>query len=83
MTMALSVCLSVYAARGAWGDVCVGKMQADGWAWGGVCVLNVYTTRPDTLMGATYLAVAAQHPLARQAAEANQLKARFHSKSRL
>ncbi len=33
--------------------------------------LNVYTTRPDTLMGATYLAVAAQHPLARQAAEAN------------
>ncbi|MFD1259543.1 leucine--tRNA ligase [Entomomonas asaccharolytica] len=33
--------------------------------------LKVFTTRPDTLMGATYVAVAAEHPLATQAAENN------------
>lgn len=31
--------------------------------------LKVYTTRPDTLMGATYVAVAAEHALASQAAQ--------------
>ena len=30
--------------------------------------LKVFTTRPDTLMGVTYVAVAAEHPLAQQAA---------------
>ncbi|OGV31774.1 MAG: leucine--tRNA ligase [Legionellales bacterium RIFCSPHIGHO2_12_FULL_35_11] len=34
--------------------------------------LKIYTTRPDTLMGTTYLAVAPDHPLAKQAAENNQ-----------
>ncbi len=33
--------------------------------------LTVYTTRPDTFMGATYVAVAAGHPLAQQAAVNN------------
>jgi leucyl-tRNA synthetase len=39
--------------------------------------LSVYTTRPDTLMGVTYVAVAAAHPLARQAAEGNPELAAF------
>lgn len=33
--------------------------------------LTVYSTRPDTLMGATYVAVAAEHALALRAAEGN------------
>mgnify|MGYP001030038191 FL=1 len=33
--------------------------------------LSVYTTRPDTLMGVSYVAVAPQHPLAQYAAQDN------------
>jgi leucyl-tRNA synthetase len=39
--------------------------------------LKVYTTRPDTLMGATYVAVAAEHVLATQAAQNNPELAAF------
>ena len=39
--------------------------------------LDVYTTRPDTFMGVTYLAIAAAHPLARKAAENNAELAAF------
>uniref|UniRef100_A0A486XMK7 Leucine--tRNA ligase n=1 Tax=Rheinheimera sp. BAL341 TaxID=1708203 RepID=A0A486XMK7_9GAMM len=39
--------------------------------------LTVYTTRPDTLYGVTYVAVAAQHPLAQQAAASNPQLAAF------
>ncbi len=39
--------------------------------------MSVYTTRPDTLMGVTYVAVAPQHPLALLAAENNPELAEF------
>ena len=39
--------------------------------------LKVYTTRPDTLMGASYVAVAAEHALATQAALTNPDLAAF------
>ncbi len=39
--------------------------------------LKVYTTRPDTLMGATYVAVAAEHTLATQASQNNPALADF------
>src|SRR5690606_13000431 len=39
--------------------------------------LKVYSTRPDTRMGTTYVAVAAEHPLATRAAENNPALAAF------
>ncbi|MDP4529844.1 leucine--tRNA ligase [Alkalimonas delamerensis] len=39
--------------------------------------VSVFTTRPDTLYGVTYMAVAAQHPLALQAAATNPALAAF------
>lgn len=39
--------------------------------------LTVYTTRPDTLMGVTYVAVAAEHPLTLEAAINNQALTAF------
>lgn len=40
-------------------------------------VMPVYTTRPDTLMGVTYVAVAPQHSLAARAARSNPQIAEF------
>ena len=39
--------------------------------------LTIYTTRPDTLMGVTYMAVAAEHPLSLAAARNNPELAEF------
>jgi len=39
--------------------------------------VSIYTTRPDTLMGVTYLAVAARHPIAEYAAKDNPELALF------
>ena len=39
--------------------------------------LHVFTTRPDTLFGVTYVAVAAEHPLALKAAQSNAALAAF------
>ncbi|MDL3985927.1 leucine--tRNA ligase [Shewanella xiamenensis] len=38
---------------------------------------DIYTTRPDTLMGVTYVAIAAGHPLAELAAQSNPELAAF------
>lgn len=39
--------------------------------------VSVYTTRPDTIMGVTYIAVATAHPLAIEAAQTNSTLANF------
>jgi leucyl-tRNA synthetase len=46
-------------------------------------VLPVYTTRPDTLMGVTYVAVAPEHPLAAEAAASNAALADFIEECRV
>ena len=45
--------------------------------------LTIYTTRADTLMGVTYVAVAAEHPLALKAAENNPELAAFIEECRM
>ena len=45
--------------------------------------LTVYTTRADTLMGVTYVAVAAEHPMALKAAENNPELAAFIEECRM
>ena len=48
-----------------------------GTAAAGETELEVYTTRPDTIFGASFMAVAADHPLARKAAANDPALARF------
>ncbi|MGP1954636.1 MAG: leucine--tRNA ligase, partial [Arsenophonus sp. NC-QC1-MAG3] len=43
--------------------------------------ITIYTTRPDTFMGVTYLAIAATHPLAKSASEKNDKLRDFINKS--
>jgi len=42
--------------------------------------IEVYTTRPDTLMGASFVGISADHPLARELAETNPAIAAFSDK---
>ncbi|WP_027231075.1 leucine--tRNA ligase [Phyllobacterium sp. UNC302MFCol5.2] len=44
--------------------------------------VEVYTTRPDTLFGASFIAIAADHPLAKKAAENNTALAQFNEECR-
>jgi leucyl-tRNA synthetase len=50
---------------------------AAGTAPAGETELEVYTTRPDTIFGASFMAIAADHPLARAAAKTNPALAAF------
>jgi leucyl-tRNA synthetase len=43
----------------------------------GINDFDVYTTRPDTLMGATYVSLAAEHPISRELAKNNPELAAF------
>src|SRR5690606_10503999 len=38
---------------------------------------DIYTTRPDTIMGVTYVSLAAEHPIAKHLAESNPALAQF------
>jgi leucyl-tRNA synthetase len=58
------------------------------WAWAGEAPagapdgLEIYTTRPDTLFGASFMGIAADHPVARALAETNAEAAAFVAECR-
>lgn len=47
-------------------------------AFGGIANIDVYTTRPDTLAGASFIAIAPEHELAKKLAEGNAELAEFN-----
>ena len=49
----------------------------------GQAPITVFTTRPDTIMGVTYLAVAPEHPLAQEASARRPELAQFIARSRV
>ena len=49
---------------------------------GGESVLKIFTTRPDTIMGVTYLALAPEHPLTSEVAKKNPEVADFIAQCR-
>ena len=55
---------------------------AEGTAPAGQSEVTVFTTRPDTLFGASFLAVAPDHPLAAKAAETNPAVVAFIAEAR-
>ncbi|MFX5801644.1 hypothetical protein ABTE09_21275, partial [Acinetobacter baumannii] len=54
----------------------------DGTAPAGETELEIYTTRPDTLFGASFMAIAPDHPLAKAAAATNPKLAAFSDECR-
>lgn len=58
------------------------------WAWAGVAPagfddgLEIYTTRPDTLFGASFMGLAPDHPISKQLAEADPKVAAFVAECR-
>ncbi|MBX3476853.1 MAG: leucine--tRNA ligase [Brevundimonas sp.] len=58
------------------------------WAWAGVAPagfedgLEIYTTRPDTLFGASFMGLAPDHPISKQLAEADPRVAAFVAECR-
>ncbi len=65
------------AGIGNLGDAKRAGAGSDGTALSGEGVLYAFTTRVDTLMGVTFCAVAAEHPLATHAARGNHKLAAF------
>ncbi|MFT5082045.1 MAG: leucyl-tRNA synthetase [Lentisphaeria bacterium] len=43
----------------------------------GLSQVEVYTTRPDTIMGVTYITLAAEHPISLELAQSNETLAQF------